>query len=315
MAKDLGPHVVARAPKGEEAPAKREVEARPTCKLDKNELLGLVVKSSGTAEPVARRSKRHTDLDVSVEVVTHSDSAPILKYAKPRSNRVVQTVRRADVGMSEMAPLRVAPTGTDVSMPTTPARSPAKVTANDSADPFADMFAETLGATPTPTPTVRAATGSGTHPPLESETQDIPTEVAGGDFDAFGDTAMLSTAALPPPTEVAAPPLAEGSIVSPTAMPAPRMLGAISIDDTAPVQALVDAPIAAPIAEVSTPDPVVAEPVTRPVVVLVPVSARKRPFISRLRSKLRTPGLLQQIAIGVVLGCVGIGVYLGISAT
>jgi len=311
MAKDLGPHLVARAPKGvaEGAPAKREVEARPTCKLDKNELLGLV-KSSGTADAVPRRSKRHTDLDVSVEVITHSDSqpVPVLKYAKPRTNRVVQTVRRADVGMSPMAPLRVAPTGTDVAMPTTPARSPAKVAPNDSADPFADMFAETLGATPTPTPTARAATGSGTHAPLESAAEPA------GDFDAFGDTAMVSAAALPPPMEPAAP-LAEGSMVTPT-MPAPRMLRPISIDDTAPVEALVNAPIvAAPVAEAAIPKAVVAEPVTRPVVVLVPVSARKRPLLARIRSKLRNSSLAQQIAIGVVLGCVGIGVYLGIAAT
>ena len=310
MAKDLGPHLVARAAKGvaEGAPAKREVEARPTCKLDKNELLGLV-KSSGTAEPVPRRSKRHTDLDVSVEVITHSDSGPVpvLKYAKPRTNRVVQTVRRADVGMSPMAPLRVAPTGTDVSMPTTPARSPAKVAPNDSADPFADMFAETLGATPTPTPTARAATGSGTHTPLDSEATAIPTEVSAGDFDAFGDTAMLSTGSLPQPMEAAVP-MAEGSIVTPTAMPAPRMLRPLSIDDTAPVQALVDAPTAAPVAEL-------AAPLSVPVLVLVPVSARKRPLLARIRSKLRNSSLAQQIAIGVVLGCVGIGVYLGIAAT
>jgi hypothetical protein len=253
MAKDLGPHVVARAPK------RREIQARPTCELDRNELLGLV--RSSTAEPVPR-SKRETDLDVSVEVISTTETTPA-PMPKARTVRVVQTVRRA----TKIAPLRVAPTGTDVSIPAAPPIA-------DSSDSFADMFAETLGAEPVATPNVHTA-GSGTQPQLESAAQDIPTEVAATDFDAFGDTAMF--ASIPPPV----------------ASPGPTMLRPLSIDDTAPAQALVDVPIAAP-------EPV-AEPVTTPVVAAPHVR--------------QSPSLVKQIAIGVVLGCVGLGVYLGIAAS
>ena len=222
MAKDQGPHVVARASLG--AGAKREVEARPTCKVDKDELLGLVGRSS---TELPRRPKK-TDLDLSVEIVTAStdEETVLAKPAMPRSNRVVQTVRR-DVSKSPMVPLvpQVAK-GSDVAIPMVLTTEPMELEGLDDIDePFVDVFSQ-------------------------------PTRVA-----------PLITSEVPVEPEV----LASGSAMVPSMTPT----------ELPPISIRLPSP-------------------------LVPVRERKRRF---------APTLIHQIAIGVVLGCVGLGVYLGIVAT
>lgn len=148
MARDHGPHVVARASLG--AKREREVEVRPTCKVDSKELLGLVGR---TNTELPRRSKPQTDLDV--EIVAAAAAEPMVPA---RSSRVVQTVRRAEV------PKPVVPVaaGSDVAIPVVEQATPAT---DD--DPFVDLFSD-------PTRVARAPTATGEEAPLEAH---VPTEL------------------------------------------------------------------------------------------------------------------------------------------
>jgi len=124
------PHVVQRQKPVAEPPPKKVVEARPTCKLDKNELLGLVGNMrTPTADP---------DAEPEVEVVASTDAAsPASKPtattpSAPVEKKIVRTVARRRTPVVGMAPLNAEP-------------APAPVAAKPAAQPadgYVDLFAE-----------------------------------------------------------------------------------------------------------------------------------------------------------------------------
>ncbi|HEY5933668.1 MAG TPA: hypothetical protein VIU61_03510 [Kofleriaceae bacterium] len=128
MAKDQGPHVVSRASLKAGAAAKREVEARPTCKVEKDELLGLI----GNAA-LPHRTKRQTDLDVEIE----TSSEETVALTKARSNRVVQTVRRTEVAKPSISEVAK---GSDVSIPVVVTTEPMEIEGLE--ESFVDVFSQ-----------------------------------------------------------------------------------------------------------------------------------------------------------------------------
>lgn len=122
------PHTVPRKPAGEVAP-KRVVEARPTSKLDKNELLGLVGTMRMPAAPAV--VPYDADAEVEIEKTDSVDTTPV--PSKPVANvekRIVRTVARR-TPIAGMAPIHVEPV-------VAPAVAP-KLAASDE---YIDLFAE-----------------------------------------------------------------------------------------------------------------------------------------------------------------------------
>lgn len=127
MAEPPKPHTVPRKRTGEAVATKKPVEARPTSKLDKNELLGLV----GTMRTPVVPAVVPYDADAEVEIEKTTDPAPPVpsRAVANVEKRVVRTVARR-TPIAGMAPIKVEPV------------APPPVAPKPAADEYVDLFAE-----------------------------------------------------------------------------------------------------------------------------------------------------------------------------
>lgn len=122
------PHTVPRKPAGDVAP-KRVVEARPTSKLDKNELLGLVGNMRMPAAPAV--VPYDADAEVEIEKTDSADTTPVPSRSVANvEKRVVRTVARR-TPIAGMAPIQVEPVA-----------APAVAPKPAATDEYIDLFAE-----------------------------------------------------------------------------------------------------------------------------------------------------------------------------
>lgn len=218
MADSPKPHIVQRRPvasatPAEPAPAKKPVEARPTCKLDRNELLGLVGNMRiPTSDP---------DAEPDVEIGAASESSiPLSKPSKSPvviEKKIVRTVARKRTPAVGMTPLSAAP----APQPAKPVEPKPAAT-----DEFVDLFAEGSD------PTIDVNASSTTPAPTASSVATPSSE--------------LDPTASPVAAPLAAPITAVANTEIEMPPDAVRLSGAITLDGHVPGSGDVVDPVGAP---------------------------------------------------------------------